>query len=177
MISFRWAPNPLHIIVYIGSNQAHLSSIVLAGMCILVSVYLLRRIIPFHISGVVAMGLTIMGLNTAEIFYGVLRLGVDEMVGTILLYGGTVIGLGAVLVTIDTYWPFIRLNRMVAVCIILQVLAFYWLHQTGYFVNATEWINAGHPLGGDPSNLAWLVTKTLSYCIPVSVIRRDEHNA
>lgn len=175
MISFRWALNPLHIIVYIGTAQAHLSSIVLAGTCFLMCLYLLRKSTSLHISGIIGMGLTIIGLNIAEIFYGVLRLGVEEMIGTILLYGGSVVGVGALLVTVDTYYPFIELKRRTAVFIILQALAFCWLYQTGYFINATEWINAGHPPGGDPSNLAWLVTKALSYCIPMSVIRRGEH--
>ncbi len=175
MISVRWAPNPLHIIVYIGEAQAHLSSIVLAVSCVLVCLYFLRKNIPLHISGIIAMGLMITGLNTAEIFYGVFRVGVEEMVGTILLYGGSVVGVGAVLVTVDAYYPFIELKRRTAVFIILQALAFCWLYQTGYFVNATEWINAGHPPGGDTSNLAWLVTKALSYCIPMSVIRRGEY--
>lgn len=177
MISFRWTPNPLHIIVYIGSNRAHLSSIVLAGMCFLMCLYLLRRIVPLHISGIIGMGLTIIGLNIAEILYGVLRLGVEEMTGTILLYGMTVIGVGALLVTVDSYYPFFELKRRTTIFIILQTLAFCWLHQTGYFVNVTEYINAGCPLGGDPSNLAWLTTKALSYCIPISVIRRGEHDA
>ncbi len=176
MISFRWAPNPLHIMVFSGDNCAHLSTIVLTGLCFLVCLYFLRKNTPLHISGIIGMGLTIIGLNTAEIFYGVIRVGVKEMTGTILLYGMTVIGVGALLVTVDSYYPFFELKRRTAVFIILQVLAFCWLHQTGYFVNATEWINAGLPPGGDPSNLAWFVTKVLSYCIPISVIRRGEHN-
>ncbi len=164
--------NPLHIMIYIGNAQAHLSSIVVAVLSLIISLYLLQKVMPLHISGIVAMLLTLTGLNAAEIIYGILLVGVQEMIGTVALYGLTVIGFVAVLVTIDSYYPFIHLDKKIVVCILLQAVAFYLLYQTGYFAAAVEWIKTGHLVSSDPANIQWLATKILSYCIPISVIKK-----
>lgn len=162
--------NPLHIIIHIGNAHTHLATTVITGLSIVISLYFLQKNIPIHISGIVAMLITLTGLNTTEIIYGVLIAGVQKMIGTIQLYGLTVIGFISILVTIDNYYPFIKLDRKIVICCLLQVVAFYWLCRTGYFIDVAIWMKDGQPVLSDPSNLPWLITKVLSYCIPMSII-------